>query len=88
MLAVSVDDLRGAQEIADQVGIPFPILYDPSADTPRAYDVYDLLGDRRAAPATFVVDRDGVIQWKYVGRFIGDRPSVREVLRQLAAAVE
>ena len=88
MLAVSVDDLRGAETIAGDLSIPFPILYDPPAETPRAYGVYDLLGDSRAAPATFVVDSDGVVRWKYVGRFIGDRPSAREVLKQLAVAVE
>ncbi len=86
VLAVSVDDLRGAERVAEALGIPFPVLYDPSRGVPRAYMVYDLLGDGLSAPATFVVDRAGVIRWKYVGRRIGDRPSTSEILAQLAQA--
>ncbi len=36
--------------------------------------VFNVLGDDLATPSTFVVDRDGVITWKYVANSIGDRP--------------
>ena len=84
VLAISVDDLSGATQIVQQLSIPFPILYDPSREVPQSYMVYDLLGDGLAAPATFVVDREGVIRWKHVGRSIGDRASISEILDQLA----
>lgn len=83
MLAISTDNLSGAQEIVRRVGIPFPILYDRAADVVREYGVYDLLGDGLAAPATFVIDTGGVVRWSYVGRRTSDRASAQEVLHQL-----
>ena len=84
MLAISTDDLSGAQSIADNIGIGFPILYDPEADVVREYGVHNPPDGGRAKPATFIIDRDGIIQWKYVGSGIGDRPSMQRILEQLA----
>ena len=83
MLAISTDNLAGAEKVAGRVGIPFPILYNADTDVVRAYGVYNLLGDRLAAPATFVIDGDGVVRWSHVGRRISDRPKARTVLREL-----
>ena len=69
--------------MVQKLGIPFPILYDPSTETPQAYKVFNLLGDGLATPATFIVDTEGVITWKYVGSGIGDRPSTDTILAQL-----
>ena len=79
MLAISVDDLAGADDVVRRIGIPFHVLYDPSREVPMSY-----MNDRLAAPSTFVVDRDGVIRWKYVGRSLGDRPATSTILRELA----
>ncbi len=84
MLAISTDDLSGAQAIARRIGIPFPILYNAATDVVRAYGVYNLLGDGLAAPATFVIDRGGVVRWSHVGRRTSDRASAQEILRQLS----
>ncbi len=84
MLAISVDDLNGAAGVVEELGIPFPVLYDPSGGVPRSYEVFALIEPRLATPSTFVVDRDGVIRWKYVGGSIGDRPAVSQILRQLS----
>ena len=83
MLAISTDDLSGAETIANSIGIPFPILYNKETDVVRAYGVYDLLNDGLSAPATFVIDKEGVIRWKYVGSGLGDRPSVGRILEEL-----
>ena len=83
MLAISTDDLSGATTMASRVGIPFPVLYNSATDVVREYGVYNLLGDRRSAPATFIIDAAGVIRWSHIGRSIGDRPSARTVLNQL-----
>ena len=84
MLAISVDDLSKASGIVQDLNIPFPVLYDPSGGVPRSYMVFELLERNLAAPATFVVDRDGVIRWRYVANDIGDRPPTSMVLRQLS----
>ena len=85
MLAISVDDLKDASGTVQMLGIPFPILYDPSTDVPRSYEVFDLLGDGFATPSTFVVNKEGVITWKYVANRIGDRPPVSTIVAQLTS---
>ena len=84
MLAISVDDLSNASGIVKDLDIPFPVLYDPSGTVPRSYEVFELLERDLAAPATFVLDKDGVIRWRYVASEIGDRPPASMVLRQLS----
>ena len=88
ILAISTDDLSGAAFAVDGLGLEFPILYDPEASVVKKYGVYDLLGDRMAAPATFLLDRTGKIQWQYVGKDINDRPSNREIIRRLRELIE
>ncbi len=83
VLAISKDDLSGAHYISDSIGIMFPILYDPEAEVVQEYGVYNLLRDGLATPSTFIIDKDGVIQWKYVGRDKSDRPSTQVILEQL-----
>ena len=80
MLAISVDNLDAAGQIVMELGIPFPVLYDTSRNVPRAYMVYNLLDDKLAAPATFILDKDGVIRWKYVAQTIGDRASTDQII--------
>ena len=83
MLAISVDNLSGAEDVVGKLGIPFPVLYDTSTEVPRAYGVFNRLNDGLATPSTFVIDLDGAIRWKYVARSIGERPSVAEILNRL-----
>ena len=87
-LGISTDDLSGARSIVNRIGLKLPILYDSAADVVRAYGVYDLLGDGLATPSTFILDKDGVIQWKYVGSRIYDRASTAQILEQLRMLAE
>ena len=89
MLAISVDNLRGAESIIKGVGIPFPVLYNPTRDVVKNYGVYDILPDspNLAAPSTFIIDREGIITWKYVAKRYTERPSTEQVLEQLRLLV-
>ena len=83
VLAISTDDLSGAMSIVEQLGLPFPILYDPTDEVPEDYMVFDILGDRLATPSIFIVDKEGFIRWKYIGDGKSDRPATADVLSQL-----
>ena len=83
MLAISTDDLTGAQSIVDKVGIEFPVLYNSDTDVVDAYGVYNLRGDSLAAPATFIIDTEGIVRWSHVSRRTSDRPRTSEILTQL-----
>lgn len=83
VLGVSTDDLSEARVIAERLELPFPILYNTDADVVISYDVYNLLGDGVAAPSTFIIGKDGVIRWKYVGRSTDDRSDTSEIISEL-----
>ena len=88
MLAISTDDLKGAQSIVDKVGIEFPVLYDTDSDVVQAYGVYNLRGDSLAAPATFVIDTEGIVRWSHISRRTSDRPKTSEIIAQLESLSE
>ena len=38
-----------------------------------------------ARPSLFVIDREGMVRWRYVGESTLDRPPIEAVLQQLGA---
>ena len=87
MVAISMDGIPDAAQMAAHAGAGFPVLSDPEGSAVRRYGVYDLLGDGVAAPAVFIVGKDGRIVWRQVGRNIADRPTAEEVLEVLQGIV-
>ena len=85
ILAISTDRLTGAERVVDYLDLEFPILFDPDAKVVDSYGVYNLLGDNLATPSTFVIDKTGMVRWKYIGRNIYDRPSNQEIIARLEA---
>jgi alkyl hydroperoxide reductase subunit AhpC len=65
------------------VGALYPMMADPEGRVARTYGVYNLLGDGRAAPSTFVIGGDGRVRWSYIGHHSHDRPTTKQILRQL-----
>jgi peroxiredoxin len=69
--------------------ISFPFLLDEDRSVTKAYGVYHRLGRDAfniARPATFVIDRQGLVPWMYVSSTQTDRAEVRVVLDRLRAA--
>ena len=83
VLAVSTDNLADSQWVIDNVGLTFPILYDPEVTTIADYGVFNLLGDELAASATFIIDMDGVIRWFHAAEDLEDQVPTSTVLEQL-----
>ena len=77
LLMVSVDSLRRARQLAEQTKAPFPVLSDVNVDTTVAYDIFE---SGIAVPSSYIIDRDGIIRWKYIGTSPGDRPSTELLL--------
>lgn len=82
VLAVSADDLSGAQDAAMSWGPPFPILYNPDK---TVIDTYDVRDGNIAKPATFVIDKNGTIRWKHIGADKTDTTASATVITQLQA---
>ena len=83
VVTISMDGTEGAAQIASHVGAEFPVLSDQDGSVARQYGVYNLLGDGLAAPAIFILGKDGAVWWRHVGTNISDRPSAETILRQL-----
>jgi len=84
VLAVSTDDLRGAEYSLDVFGLEFPVLYtsrDPSV--PEEYGVFDLFGDGLASASVFIIDRDGQVVWKDIGKDYTHQVAGKTILDQL-----
>ena len=71
-------------KIKDQPGINFPFLSDLDH---RVIDRYGLLNDKAQRviphPATFVLDQQGVVRWRFIEVDYKVRPSNETVLKEL-----
>ena len=67
-------------QAVSSLGLTFPVLYDTDATAAKSWNVFNLLGDGVAAPATFVFDATGTLRAFRIGKNAGDRPHAEEVL--------
>ena len=84
--AVSVDgdafypaETKGPNDImafADQLGLTFDVLHDPSGAIRRSYDIFGV-------PESFLIDRDGVIVKRVIGATDWDAPVNEALIRTL-----
>ena len=81
-------ELRG---YADKNGITFPLLVDKTRSIIKSYGVYHWLSLEAyniARPATFIIDKTGIIRYMYIGTHQFDlvkQGEVLESLREIAA---
>ena len=94
ILAVSVDGPELLQQMVDRVlsedsvMIDFPLLSDPDHRVIDRYGIFNIddpRGREITHPATYVIDRDGVVRWKFVEVNYRVRPSNEDILEALAA---
>ncbi len=83
ILAIAPDSLEHAQEYFQRNEIPFPALADPEREVYRQYDVKSALVSLGQRPGLFIVDREGVVRYAYLGWQQWEIPSVEEILREL-----
>ncbi len=62
-----MDSFASNKAFGEQIGVTFPLLSDWKRDTTKGYGLYDEKTGY-GARATFVVDKDGIIQHVEVGR--------------------
>ncbi len=84
VLAISTDDLRGAESIVAKAGPDFPVLYSSkNNDVPVSYNVFDLFGDGLASASVFIIDKNGNIAYENIGENYRHQVSGDEVLEAL-----
>jgi peroxiredoxin len=77
--ALTADPLEAVARTITEWQLTFIVVADPSRETIRRYGLLNPR-DQSATPATFVIDRRGLVRYRYVGASAADRPDVREVL--------
>jgi len=62
-LAVSDNQLSGAERAINHLDLGFPVLFDPEAVVIQRFGVSDTLNDGYGTPSVFVIDKNGDIRW-------------------------
>jgi cytochrome c biogenesis protein CcmG, thiol:disulfide interchange protein DsbE len=81
VVAVSIDGAGSASEVSEflaEYGISFTVLHDPAQDVTRAFRT-------RGVPETFLIDRDGRLVKRWIGRIDGHSEAVRAPIRAALA---
>ncbi len=83
VVAVSTDSPEDITQLKTKLGLGFDVYSDTDLQTISKWGVenYDT---NIAKPATFVIQKGGAVTFKKIGGSMTDRPSVDEVLAQLA----
>jgi peroxiredoxin len=77
LLGVNIDqDSAGAQRLADELGVTFPLLFDDEQSVSRLYDV-------QAMPMTVMVDREGKVRSVHYGYRAGMEQRYLDEVRAL-----
>ena len=77
LLGVNVDDKpQAAKDMARQLGIGFPVLFDSDKQLSRRYDI-------DAMPSTLLIDRDGKVRYIHRGYRPGDETRYEEKIKEL-----
>jgi len=92
ILALSVDSPKDLQRMVDKISVDdsliprFPFLTDPDHQVIDRYGLFnpdDPRGRQITHPATYVIDMDGVVRWKFVEVDYSVRPGNEDVLAAL-----
>lgn len=67
--------------LRDELKLEFPLIADPLNVIAADWQVFDLFGDGKGGPASFVFDAHGTLIARLIAIELDDRPSVDEVLQ-------
>src|SRR5438094_10032847 len=81
MVAVSADTPADGQKVATELSLTYPILSDIYKNFIKQYGVLHPT-EGIARPSMFIVNKEGKIAWKYVGKDARDRTPIETVLQQ------
>jgi peroxiredoxin len=94
LLYIAAEKRRGLfkpEKFLAEHPISFPFLLDEDRAVTKAYGIYHRLGRDAiniARPATFVVDREGIVRFVYVSSDQKDRVEINRVLRAFQDAAD
>jgi peroxiredoxin len=89
-VGISVNDPFANKAFADINNLQFPILSDYSRETIKKYDVVQvdfagLKGYNAAKRSVFILDKNGIVRFKWVSEDPSKEPSYEDIKAQLKA---
>jgi peroxiredoxin len=87
LVAISADDVQHARLVHDKLHLPFEVLSDASLNAIRAYGLFfhePHVGKDTTLPAHFLIDKSGVVRWRFISPRSNDRPDPRDILKEVA----
>ncbi len=77
-----MDDPKDSEKLRGEHGVEFPLLSDAKLETIRAFGL-EHGGKDMSIPATYVIDKKGVVRYRYLGESVPDRPALNDVISAL-----
>jgi alkyl hydroperoxide reductase subunit AhpC len=90
LLAVSIDSHADSQQLIqlieeDGSKVTFPLLEDQNHQVIDRYGLLNPQGRGIPHPATYVIDKQGIVRWKFVEVDYATRPANEVILTELQA---
>jgi peroxiredoxin Q/BCP len=89
IVAISVDEPDDSRDLAERLGLEFPLLRDADRSVAREYGVAasgygaSSKADEIVGPAILLIAPDRTILWKEVGERYGDLPTGETILAEI-----
>ena len=83
LIAISNDTVWGIANNLQGLSLSYIVLSDSNDEAINAYNVFEQPNMRWANPTAFIVDADGVIQWKDSGSRYGHRTTSTQIIDAL-----
>jgi peroxiredoxin len=83
VIAIAPDTLENARRYFEREDLPFTCLPDSDRQVFRQYDVKSAMISLGQRPGQFIVDKDGIVHYAYLGWQQWEIPSVDETLAEL-----
>ena len=83
LIAISADPLSVVNSTQRSLEITYPLLVDEGKKTITAYNVLDPSDTDIARPATYIINQDGRVAWKFLDVKTGNRLGPNRILTAL-----
>ena len=80
---LSTDSPKANTTFATKQSLPYPLICDPSGQLIKALGLSKSGKGSGTTRGVVVIDKQGHVRFAYVGSSLGDRPSIKVILKQL-----
>ncbi|MPZ77607.1 MAG: redoxin domain-containing protein [Deltaproteobacteria bacterium] len=90
ILAVSIDSHEDSRQLsqkldaAEKLGQSFPMLQDTNHKVIDRYGILNPNGKGWSHPATYLIDKQGVVRWRFIETNYTARPSNKQILQEIS----